>query len=742
MSRIFIFFLLVFPVLISCSDNNAITVIKNGQSDYSIILQENATPEELRAANFLSDHLKDISGCAIPIIRMHSSPKKNVIIIATSAPEDWCSGDGFSIHTEEKNLIITGNSQRGAIYGVAWLLETYASVKYLSPEYVILPESPNFILPEIQYNEASPNFYRNINGVFSTNENYKDFHRLHTISDLFADNYFVHTFRYLVPWQEYFETNPEYFAFMNEKRIKDQLCLSNPEVVNITITKLEEEMQHQPDKQVWSVSQNDNFSYCQCEKCAKIIEEEGSPAGPMIRFVNQVANAFPQKTISTLAYQYTRKPPKITVPADNVQVMLCTIELNRSKPISTDSTSQNFLNDLEGWGKISNQLFLWDYTINFAHKYSPFPNLHVLQPNIQLFVKNSIRAHFQQTNTAAGNEFSELKTWIIAKLLWDPNANVALLIEEFTNLYYGSAGKWIRKYIFLLQDEILKTGEWLDIYGPPTNYQNTFLSDSMLKVYSALFDKAEQAVKGETDYLLHVKTARMSLQYAIMEIGKSDMFGPRGWYIEKEDDFIPNKEMTDMLESFYETGKKAKCVSLNESGLTIDDYYLATKRFLAAQVKGNYAFRKAVWANPLPSSKYSQGDLTYLTNGVRGAGDYKVNWLGWESTDFSVDVDLGTPFMASTIEISTLYDPKSWILHPLSICCFVSKDGQIYSLIEKKTVQGNQQEEPITRTFTFNTSGKRYQYVRFDIAGSLRLFDWHPSAGGGSWVFIDEIVVK
>ena len=117
--------------------------------------------------------------------------------------------------------------------------------------------------------------------------------------------YYVHTFNRLVPWQEYFATHPEYYAELNGKRIIDQLCLSNPEVLKLTIAKLKEAILAEPEKKYWSVSQNDNFSYCQCENCKKIIAEEKSPAGPVIRFVNEVAKHFPDKIISTLAYQYS-----------------------------------------------------------------------------------------------------------------------------------------------------------------------------------------------------------------------------------------------------------------------------------------------------------------------------------------------------------------------------------------------------------------------------------------------------
>lgn len=199
--------------------------------------------------------------------------------------------------------------------------------------------------------------------------------------------------------------------------------------------------------------------------------------------------------------------------------------------------------------------------------------------------------------------------------------------------------------------------------------------------------------------------------------------------------------MLQTIQQFYHTGTKADAAFVNESGLTVEQYYQATKRFIDVQVKGNLAFRMPVRAKPLPAAKYSAGDLALLTNGVRGANDFKVHWLGWEAQDFSLFLDLGNLVDSHTIEISTLYDPKSWILHPKSVSCLVSSDGIHYELIEVQTLEGDQQHEEVNKLFSFKPGNKKYRFVKFYIEGTKRLFDWHPSAGGGSWVFVDEIVV-
>lgn len=731
----------VFILIFSATRAEAqITLVKNKRSSYQIVLPASPSPEEKRAAEFLNKHLEKISGCTLPVTYT-DRPRGKYLIIIQKSPR-LKQPDDFRVYSRGPRLYILGGQGKGCIYGLAEILERYFCLRYYSPDYVVIHPSDNLKLPALDLYGHSPNTYRNVHGQFSQDPDYRDFHRLHTIDDMFARGFYVHTFQKLVPWQDYFEKHPEYFACINGRSVIDQLCPSNPELQQLIIKKLEQEMKAQPGMKVWSVSQNDNYSYCRCDNCQKIMEEEGSPAGPILRLVNAVASRFPDKIISTLAYQYSRRPPRITRPLDNVQIMLCSIELNRSKPIAEDPTSVSFIQDLEGWSGLTKNIYLWDYTVNFAHSYSPFPNLHTLKPNIQLFLKYGVRQHFQQSNTGTGHEFSELKSYLLAKLLWNPETDVDSIIKEFTDGYYGPAAPWIRRYIYHLQSEILKTGEWLDLYGPPNNHRDTFLSAENIRAYNEYFDRAEEAVADQPDYLLHVRTARMSLQYAEIEIAKADMFGPRGWYQEINGDFVPKQHLLDSLAKFHDTALKIKAAPINESGLSCEEYYRLSKRFLETQVKGNLAFRKKVSASPPPDTRYSGGDLSLLTNGVRGANDYKVHLLGWEGQDFELQLDLEKAVEASVIEISTLWDARSWILHPASISCYVSKDGINFDLIGSHKYEDDQRKAEISQIWSFPVNNRQFRFVKFEIQGTLKLFDWHPSAGGKSWVFVDEIVVR
>ena len=190
----------------------------------------------------------------------------------------------------------------------------------------------------------------------------------------YVPGYGVHTFNRFVPSSQYYETNPEYYAFRDGRRIPTQLCLTNADVLDIVKNEVSSVLDQYPHSEVLSVSTNDNTQYCQCESCKDIDDREESPAGTVIDFVNKIALEFPDRTISTLAYQYTRKAPKYIKPENNVLITLASIECDRSAPI--EEKCQDFAEDLMAWGKITENIRIWDlyHTIHeFPGPFSKHP---------------------------------------------------------------------------------------------------------------------------------------------------------------------------------------------------------------------------------------------------------------------------------------------------------------------------------------------------------------------------------
>jgi hypothetical protein len=731
--------------------SGGMVLARRGMPTATIVVPIGVGSADRRAAEILQSTVRTMSGATLPIVEKAKPGEGREVAIGYSGDAlprtvktsaAGLADDAFLAATAGGTLYVVSGGHKGAIYGVVHLLEKYFGCRVFSPTVRVFPARDTLSLPRISDRDGPASQFRAVNGEFSRDADYRDWQRLDTVEEVFGRGYYVHTFNRLVPWENYFADHPEYFAWMNGKRVKDQLCPSRPEVLDIAVARLEAEMAAQTDRHVWSVSQNDNFSYCQCDLCRKVIEEEGSPSGPIIRLVNAIAARFPRQTISTLAYQYSRQAPRVTKPAPNVQIMLCTIELNRSLPIATDPGGEAFRRDIADWARITRNLYLWDYVVNFSHQVSPFPNLPVLQPNLQLFASHGVGQHFQQANTSPGHEFSEMKNYLLARLLWNPGVDAGAVVTEFLEGYYGAAGPWIAKYIEGLETALSRSGAPLDIYEPPVTHAEDYLSPENVAAFGEWFDRAEAAVSADGARLERVKTARLPLQYAMIEIGKNEMFGPRGFHVERDGRYEVRPEMRQLVEDFRATCSRNGVKTLNEAGLTPEAYYQATLRFLDVQVAENLAFRKAVTANPPPSKKYARGDVAGLTNGVRGASDFKVHWLGWEGPDFELVVDLGTTVTPTSASIGTLWDQRSWILHPRRVSCAVSADGTRYEDVGTQVVEGDQRNEDVTRTFSFRLSGAGIRFVRFRVEGTHQLPAWHPSAGGTSWVFVDEIVVK
>lgn len=741
---------------VSAVAQTKLVLANEGKSNYQIIISKNADTIDKRAAFILQDYLKKISGVQLIVKTDEYAQRTFEIVIGKTNrinESEWhtvsadLQEDGYYLKTKGNKLFIAGGTGKGVIYGVVSFLEDYLGCRKYSPQVEFNPDLKIITIKSINDKQVPPAGIRIINGGFAADTDYKDWRKINTVADNWSDKdwkgYYVHTFNRLVPSNNYFETHPEYFSLINNKRIPyGQLCLSNPEVFVIAVRKLKEEMLLHPQIKYWSVSQNDNYDYCQCDACKKIDAIDGGPTGSLLNFVNKVAAAFPDKIITTLAYQISRKPPIQTRPASNVMITLCTIELNRSLPIESDPASTSFKNDIIGWSKICKNIMLWDYEVQFTNYLCPFPLFHTLQPNIQFFTKYNVTAHFQQCNAEHGVEFAELKTYLLSKLLWNPAADANAIIDDFMKGYYGKAARYIREYFDLLHKEARDSKQNLDIYGTPVWNANTFLSAKNIERYYQLFDKAEAAVKEYPELIERVKIDRLCVQYADMEIAKSDMFGERGWYKIVDGKYILRPERKQLLEDFYATCKKNKVTRFNETGLTDDIYYSNTLRFIDVQVEGNLAFKKPVSCVPAPNEKYTAMGPSTLTNGVKGTDDYKINWLGWEGKDVEILLDLEKSTPIKEITISSLQFPKSWIVHPLKVTCLLSEDGNVFTETGIVISREDLQTEPQMKNFSFNPGGKKSRYIKFLVTGTKVLPAWHNYVGNKSWVFIDEIVVK
>lgn len=454
------------------------TLFKAGKSDYLIALAANASESEKWAAKEMQHWLKEMSGAEIPIGTYNPNTPSPQIVIGTpplshsspstnAAVEKATTEESFHYYNDGPNIFITGGKLRGTMYGVFEWMERELGCRWYTPAVTVIPKREELKFVWFDHAEKpgirvrNDFYYEAFDPIWATRNKMNGAMGYRDQPGGIESYWAVHTFYPLVPPEEFFKKHPEYYSLIDGKRSceRAQLCLTNPDVLKIITDRIKKRMRENPEYLIYDVSQNDWHNPCQCDKCQAIVKAKGGESGLIIWFVNQVAEAvekeFPDKFIGTLAYQYTRTPPKDIQPRNNVVVRLCSIECCFSHDFNSCPENQSFLSDLKGWSAIAPHMYIWDYVVNFSHYVMPYPNFRVLQSNIQSFRNNNAIGIMEQAAyQSRGGEFSELRSYLIAKLLWNPECNTEAVINDFIYGYYGRAGKFIRQYFDLLHNRI------------------------------------------------------------------------------------------------------------------------------------------------------------------------------------------------------------------------------------------------------------------------------------------------
>lgn len=338
-----------------------------------------------------------------------------------------------------------------------------------------------------------------------------------------------------MPPGEYFEKHPEYFMEgKSGKRSTQQLCLTNPHVIRIATQNLLAIMRRNPNSEILEVSPNDGGQHCLCPNCKTVDDANGSPSGTLITFVNAIAEAAgkerPDIMISTLAYLDTVDAPKVVRPAHNVIVRLCNDLHSWRYPFTcftqnTGPESKRYRDAIIAWSKVCDNLNIWDYFVNFSHYSAPMPNMDVLQPTVDFYVNHKVTGIMMQAAYQGfGGEFAPLRSWVMAKVLWDPRLKVPDLVDDFISGYYGRAAGDLRAYWDLLY--ATKARNMNTMARPPDGIRyamtSPFLSKAFLDEATRIFASAEQhCPSGESHR--RVELAKLPVLYVKL------MQGPDTW---------------------------------------------------------------------------------------------------------------------------------------------------------------------------------------------------------------------
>ncbi len=527
---------------------SAATLATDGKPQMTIVVAEGAIPAERTAAQELASYLGKVSGGQFGVVGEAAALPGPCLYVGPTAfarkqgldPSAW-GPERWALRSVGADVVLVGGRPRGTLYAVYRFLEDHIGIRWWSPFEEHVPQRPTLNVPSLD-RHGEPRFrYRDIHLLYAHDGGrFAARNRLNGQGFRAPDValgggvYYgppngVHTFNFYIPPKEYFDEHPEWFSLVDGKRTakRAQLCLTNEELRAAVVKKLTGYIEQaratarkagRAPPLDFDISQNDWGGMCQCDACQAIAQREGSESGPLLDFLNYVADAvrekYPQVRINTLAYQMTEDPPKTLRPRDNVLPRLCDTNANLVRSI-THADNRAFAERLATWGRISKQLRIWDYAVTYRpHPGLPLPTVHTYAPDYRYFAEHNVEGVFTEHEHAILADLRDLKTWMMIKLLEDPYRDEQALLADFTNGFYGPAGPIVRRYLTELQAAAASVNANVNWFPPLSQY--TYLTLEFLRHAHGAFDKAETAVRGDPVLLRRVRHARLPVDRACL----------------------------------------------------------------------------------------------------------------------------------------------------------------------------------------------------------------------------------
>jgi hexosaminidase len=162
------------------------------------------------------------------------------------------------------------------------------------------------------------------------------------------------------------------------------------------------------------------------------------------------------------------------------------------------------------------------------------------------------------------------------------------------------------------------------------------------------------------------------------------------------------------------------------------------------RVEPHAALGDAVQLTHAYSPWYTGGGDNALTDGVRGSEDFRDgHWQGFEHPVFEAAIDLGAERPITRIELGCLQFMPAWIFMPDSVEFQISNSGTDWQTVGvvRHTIPP-QSDARILHTFVCEAGARRARHVRVVARSVGTCPDWHPGAGGATWIFADELIVR
>lgn len=622
-------------------------------SDFSSVLT--------RPISLFQKEIKDRSGLRITY---SSQPIASVINVHFKIVK---TTNRFHVVLNGKNLVVSASNEKGFVDAVNYMMNDYFSIDS-NGDIRIVPKAIDKPI------NVSPFEYREV--YFS--QNFESLNR-----QFYQTNYLElewglwgHNIR---KWVKKEKVSEEIYALHNGKRHSDQLCFSSVELKKIIHKNIKQTRIDDASLKRFMIAPDDNNIVCQCHLCKAKGNTKKNASPAVYSLLSELAEEYRDLSFWSLGYVTTKTPPNFKLPS-NVGVLLSTIDCQEALPLEETPKGRKFLDQIATWNSKIQNIFIWDYVVNFDNYMDFYPIFNTTKKNLNSYVKNGVTGVFLHGSGYDYSVLEEVKYHVISRLLLDPDAVINDLIREGVGRYYPELSNVLFDYLTLIEKKAIVSKKKQDIYSGIKKANRRYLSLSEIE---SLLKKVKNI---HTPKINKLKIALLYLQLELMHVNglKNEGFG----VLDTNNQIQENPFIYSKLKELQTLVERSGLAKINEKKDTFRSYIYQWEKFLK-RIRNNDSFYN-INIRSFSTLDEDYSNIKVLNDGAFGFNNYNDNWLIFSGNELLLNIN---NFKCSEkeinkLEIGLLEDVKHRIFLPTNIQIF-DKAGKLVKDIKMTNTQLN-----------------------------------------------------
>ena len=491
-----------------------IQLVREGGSAFVIYHAPEAPSSVAMAASELQRYVHQVSGAKLAIVQ---TPRAPMICLGegdaarqAGLTVDKIPVEGFRIVTGGGNIYILGpdtasgeltpggGTSTGTRNGVYTFLERFLGVRWLIPgkhgDYV--PRSSSIEIPETDLTDAP--FFLN-RRVPYTQQGRRDVKRWWNRQRLGWSLYLTHghNWRRSIP-ATHFEEHPDWFPEHGGVRVpptgRYKLCTTDPGLVQAFADAVIRYFDRHPAATCYSLSPSDSAGYCECERCSALYETDPngkrSVTPAILTFYNGVAQIvakrYPDKLLAGYVYAAYVFPPKLPIKLQPNLFLVWAPSFDYGFTLFRPQLQQQWEGLLKQWTEVTPNISYYDLPAKLSTESGALnpPGLKILKFLYPRLKAARVKGVYVYGIEAWGR--GAPLNYLLARLAWNPEADVEALFEEFCAKAYGRGGEDVKQMFRLLDTEVEK------YYLAHAEARYRLTTEIMRDIYAANFDQFER----------------------------------------------------------------------------------------------------------------------------------------------------------------------------------------------------------------------------------------------------------